>query len=378
MLAKLLVRHTHQSLFNPNPSIMTFVTRILFLCLLSVSFFSCIEEVDTTIRPSTEPGWTLEPEDPATTEVGQFRIGSNTVELAHAYIHTSPAPEGENFQHHIVLSSEDVLVDGDLRSSREIPTIALLLESSSSSPIGNFTVAAGSLLDANGSRAYAVSRGNFLLRGLEFDSGSSVTITANGDEFVIKADIRHNTVSYYTFNGVYEGSVLPIASGGAGGNEAEAIDPDLFTGENFMTHNDQPFDLTDAYVAFDGDSYRLYLSDRPVFVANELTGTSNVMLLFLSAASNGDVAPGRHTISDDSFGNEGYFFAATNSSAIRSSYFCRNMNFDTNRADDDEPMDTGETLVRIEDDNVSIKFNFTSARGAEVQGEYHGEIVKAD
>ena len=54
------------------------------------------------------------------------------------------------------------------------------------------------------------------------------------------------------------------------------------------------------------------------------------------------------------------------------------MNFDENRAADDEPMDTGETLVSVDGDTFSIKFNFMSSRGAEMKGEYHGQIITAD
>jgi hypothetical protein len=232
-------------------------------------------------------------------------------------------------------------------------------------------------IDAAGSPVFSVSDGShYLLRNLNYDSGSSVTISADEEELVIEVDLLHNSISSFSIKGLFTGPVLPIQSGI---EDPEAIDPETFTGENFIKHGEEAFDLTNAYMVPDDGAYRLYLSDRPVHNAAELSGTSNVMLLFLSAGSSGELKPGRHEVGGNPYQEEGYFAAQRFFDRnILSSYFCRNMNFDTNRADDDEPMGGGETLVSVDGDTFRIKFSYTSRRNARVEGEYHGQILDAN
>ena len=350
------------------------LTRNLFLCLLCFSAFSCFEEIDMTITPPAGPDEVIDQEEPSST--ANFKIGRNDATLTHGYVLTTPAADGETFRHHIVLSSQDVLDGDDLRSGNEVPTVAILVESASPSPVGDYPVTSSSFIDGAGSPIYNVSDGNYLLRNLNYDSGSSVTISADGDELVIEVDLLHNSIVHNTTKGLFTGPVLPLQ---LEIEEPEAIDPETFIGENFIKHGEETFELTNAYLVPENEAYRLYLSDRPVHNATELSGTSNVMLLFLSAESNGDLKPGRHEVGGNLFQEDGYFAAQRlGVRNIRSSYFCRNMNFDTNRADDDEPMDGGETLVSVDGDTFSIKFNFKSRRDNLVEGEFHGQILDAN
>ena len=355
---------------------MSIFTRNLFLCLLCFSAFSCIEEIDMTIAPPAGPNEVIDQEEPTDNNTN-FKIGTNDVSLTHGYVVTTPAADGETFRHHIVLSSQDVLDGNDLRGSNALPTVAILVESADASPVGYYPVTGPAFIDAAGSPAFSVSDGgNYLLRNLNYDSGSTVTISASGDDLVIEVDLLHNAIPYYTTKGKFAGPVLPLEFET---EEPEAIDPETFIGENFIKHGEETFELTNAYLVPENEAYRLYLSERPVHNATELSGTSNVMLLFLSAESNGDLKPGRHEVGGDPYQEGGYFaeqrLGVRN---IRSSYFCRNMNFDTNRADDDEPMDGGETLVSVDGDTFSIKFNFKSSRNNLVEGEFHGQILNAN
>ncbi len=345
---------------------MTYFTRTLFLCLLCVGFFSCIEEVDMTVAP------TFEPEEVPVTTAENFKVGSQDVDLTHAYIVTSPVAESGRFNHHIVLSSEDVLDGNDLRSERLLPIVALLLESEDASPVGEYFIRDGSIVDAAGSPWFSVSDGSILLQNLEYDSGSSIIISAEGDGFKIDVDLLHNRSLLGSVNGVFTGPIKTVVPEGQ-----EEIDPEAFTGENFMNRDSELFNLTNAYLVSSQGRFWLYLSDRPVLEENQLTGTSNVMLLMLTEASNGELKTGRYQINSNALPQGGYFFGAARDAIMRS-YFCRDMNFDTGRAANDEEVNNGETLVQVDGDTFSVKFNYTTHSNVQVAGEYHGQILEAN
>jgi hypothetical protein len=279
-------------------------------------------------------------------------------------------PDGETYRHHLVLSATDVLDGDDLRSDAEVPTVAILLESTRISPAGEYRRNDG-LVDAAASMQYDVTQGFNFLRSQSYDRESAVTITTQGDELIILVDIFSNSFSSSTIRGSFRGPVVQVEP------SVPEVSPDEFIGESFMTRDTESFDLTNAYLVQFNNRYKLFLSEEPVHEVTQLTGTSNVMLMYLSASSNGELRTGRYKIDRNDFSGIGYF-STEMASTISSTYFCRDMNFETNNMADDEGMDTGETLVRVDGDQFSIKFDYLSSRNGHVEGEYHGEILDAE
>ncbi|TXF88403.1 hypothetical protein FUA23_14795 [Neolewinella aurantiaca] len=350
---------------------MSFFTRTILFSLLCISSFSCIEESeDFIIRTPGDAGQITEPDEPSAST--NFKFGYIEVDLFYAYVRTTAMPDGQTFQHHLVLTESDVLDNDNLRNEVPEPTAAILLQSDNPVPVGEFRVSDGSLLDAGTETSYIVSAGSYLLRDLRFDSGSTVTISAQDGEYLVEVDILHNANPRHTFRGTFTGPLVPVNPVSP---EAEEVSPEDFSGENYMLRDEESFALTNAYLVPYSNYYRLYLTEEPVHNAEDLLGESDVMLLALANSSGGDLESGRHKISNTFETFNGYF-REINTGQVTGSYFCRQMDFRTGTALDDEPMDTGETLVYIEGDEFSIRFDFESFRGANLRGEYHGEVMK--
>lgn len=343
---------------------MKFFTRFLFLSVLCMSLFSCIEEASQSLITSPEES----------TEQGElssnFEIGDNDADIAYGYIQTTVLPDGETYRHHLVLSATDVLDGDDLRSDAEVPTVAILLESNRISPAGEYRHNDG-LVDAAASMQYDVTQGFNLLRSQSYDRESVVTITTQGDELIILVDVFSNRFSSFTIRGSFRGSVVPVEP------SVPEVSTDEFIGQNFMTRDAEMFDLTNAYLVQNSSGYKLFLSEEPVHEVTQLTGTSNVMLMYLSGGSTGELRTGRYQIDRESFGGTGYFSTEL-ASTFSGTFFCREMNFATNSMADDEGMETGETLVHIDGEQFKIKFDFISTRNGHVEGEFQGTILNVE
>jgi hypothetical protein len=342
---------------------MKLFTRFLFLSALCMSLFSCIEETSQSIISSPEES--IEQGEPNSS----FEIGYDDADITHGYIRTTAMPDGETFSHHLVLSATDVFDGDDLRSNTEVPTVAILLESNRLSPAGEYKRNDG-LVDAAASMEYNVTQGPNLYRHQVYDSESTVTITTQGDELIVMVDIFSSNLPSLTIRGSFRGPVVPVEP-----NAGEVSDEE-FTGQNFMSRDAETFDLTNAYLVQNSSGYKLFLSEEPVHQAAQLTGTSNVMMMYLSTSSNGELRTGRYQIDRESFGGTGYF-STEMASTIGSTFFCRDMNFATNNMADDEGMETGETLVQTDGDQFKIKFDFISTRNGHVEGEFQGTILNA-
>ncbi|MCX8210587.1 MAG: hypothetical protein OTI34_06055 [Lewinella sp.] len=346
---------------------MKFFTRLFFLSVFCTSLFSCLQENEySLVIASGNP----EESSGQGEFANNFELGYNEADMAYAYVQTTIQPDGQTYRHHLVLTSTDVLDGDDLRSTSLVPTVTILLESLNASLVGEYRYGNGTMIDAGAALNYNVTRGAYLLRDETFDSGSTVSITADGDEFIISVDVLHNGNPFYSIRGDYSGKISTVEP------LIQEVVSEEFSGVNFMKRDAELFDLTNAYIVSQGGYTQLYFSETPVHEATQLTGTSNVMLMLMASDSDGNLEAGVYRTSNV-YGNEVGYFSTNTSQAFNETYFCRSMNFNTNTTGDDEGMQTGETLVRVDGDQFSIKFDYTSSRNGHFTGEFNGTILRA-
>ena len=341
------------------------LTLFLLLCVFAFSFTSCTEDI-TQAAPVMET-----PEPEVTEERYNFSLGQRQADLKFAYLNSELLPDGITYSHHLVVTEHDVLESGDLLGRGYAPVVAVAFTSNSASPTGTFSLvgeeaAENGVQSVGASIAYNFANLDYEITSDVYDSGS-LTIAEEGGAFVVDVDFSGDDVRAYPIQGSYTGMIQTVNT------DIQEVRADEFSGENFLSRGDEEKSLTNAYLVPYRDYYRLFLSEAPVHVGEQLVGTSDVMLLSMRSK---DIKSGRYALKR--FGQEqlGYF-TRLRQQTLRSAYFCREMNFTENQAADDDPVDGDETLVLVEDGEISIRFSYTDDEGVVIKGEYNGPIMEA-
>lgn len=350
------------------------LTLFLLFCLLGTSLTSCIEDISFS-TPVDETSGVSEPNPIG--DQHNFRLGSTDVKVDFAYLQTTPLQGGETFSHHLVLTGRDVLQDGDLLSGVSTPVVAVSFTSNSASPVGTFPLvregdSEPGVQALGGRSSFNFATNGPTIAGNSYTAGELV-VTAEGDDFAVTFDFSMpGNFDFFKLEGNYLGAIKTIET------PAVEVGDEEFSGESFMRRNQEEFPVTNAYLVKYDSHYRLFLSDRPVHEAEELTlsGTSNVMLFMMPGENSAMIRSGRYQLGN-AFTTRAGYFEQLRGAQFKQSYFCRDMDFDLDRAADDEHMDEGETLVQVNGDVFKIKFNFMSSRNGHVEGEYHGQILEA-
>lgn len=355
---------------------MKYLSPLAFMLLLCTAFTSCLPEVSIT---QTEEVEFVSPDEDVTTS-SSISFGSQSLHPNYAFLRTTPNEAGDGFNHVLVLTQSGVAVrGGDLTDYTSAGIIGIAFSSATESPVGNFPVLAE---DASSGETGVMAAGghsffSFLspvseLVNRSFASGS-MDVVQDGDDYKIEIDLVAPGNDYSItgrFVGGVEDIILP---------EAEEVSAEEFSGESMLKRDSEEIPLQDAYLveqesnSSDDRIYRLFLTEETVQNNGEsLSGTTNALLMKLTIGN--ELKSGRYVVGREGSLSSVGFFARNEKDFVYASYLCRDMNFDTNSMLDDEPMDAGEVVILVEEDQVWIKFDYESTRGASLSGEYKGGI----
>ena len=348
---------------------MRILTQFLFLALFAGLFTGCIEEQDVIITSTPEVVTEVDPgtDDPVVTN--RFTYQNANALMSNAYVQTTAVSDNE-YRHHLMITESDVFSEGDLRlSTRAAAGVIFVTNSPSLVGTHQLTSTADSPVKASG-MDYNVdfSYLQYFVRDDTHRNGT-VTIAENNGEYTIAVDLRAST-AFYNITGTYVGEVKTVEQAGA-----EPVTDADFTGANHVVRNGTEIGIVKAYgVRTYTESgpviSKVYFARRAIDNGGRLTGTSDVFYVNLNG---GNLATGRYQ--EASYGTQTGYFTALSAGTGQRSYWCTNMNFQTGGMDDDDPMDTGETLVSYEDDVLRFRMVGVGYTGTETVTEYNGPIT---
>jgi len=354
------------------------LTLFALLLLFSAAFTSCLPEVTLTLEEEPEE---VNPVEEVTTSTN-LSYGTESFHPNFAYLRTTPNETGDGFNHIVLFTQRGATIrGGDLVDYTMEGVIGVAFSSVEESPVGNFPVLtegasaeATGVTAAGGQTVFSYVSSPWSLMNRTFTSGSMDIVRNESGDYKIEVDLLESGTNY-SITGRFVGGVQEIVL-----PEVEEVSVEEFSGENLLKRDEEEITLRDAYLveqelSRDNETYyRLFLTEEPVEnVEGSLRGVTNAMMMKLII--NDELKTGRYELGRNGTLNTAGFFTRAENDFSHGSYLCRGMDFTTNSMQDDEPMDAGEVVILVEGDQIKIKFNYESTRGASLSGEYHGSLM---
>ncbi len=319
----------------------------------------------------TEPDEIVIPDrDPDAVRNGYVITGSE-YPLNHGYTVSTTRNDGRYF-HYFILTDTDVLgPDGGLTGRSD--AVAITLVGGQTLEAGDYPVSTRSPGTAQIGQAIQLE----LLADQDFGEGSvgvpglisraSVNVSYSGE----RIQLRWSGSMYgEETSGSYSGDLQPL------NYDAPAVADDHLSGlPAGLEFYEETTPLSIAYLEkvtpasyLLTNHYRLTLCENEVHEDDRLTGTTDMIQLTFALA--GDLKDGVYTYDYEEQDYLGWILGGQTGT-----WYCSNMNFSTNRADDDVPAPRGRTTLRINDGTAEIGFDYTTSTGAAIRGSYVGPLV---
>lgn len=338
------------------------------LVFLTASTYSCIPETSEVLTPEVP-----ESSEEQAVNTNFFIMGKN-VRLDYGYLIELPDDEAGRPRFHVVLTKKDVFSGGRLTGNSESVTITLVAESTTDLT-GEYVFGDS---PETGAFAMDVSYYQYLnfdrMRNYDhgFFRGGNISISRQGEEYTLSVRLT-SSVSPGESSGTFRSPLVSVSL-----NEPVEADESRFQGPNILKYGQDEISLNHAFLVdagttFEGIArYRLYLTDQDIApdTAN-LTGRSDLIFFYVYGEA---LEFGGHLVFGASSGN----YLSRFSTAIDQGYFCRNMDFTNNTADEDVPVPRGMADLKNENGEMVISFTAESATGETTEGLYRGPLVVID
>ncbi|WP_020567951.1 hypothetical protein [Neolewinella persica] len=341
---------------------------LLTLLALFVGLSSCLPEASLTLAPEI-------PEIVETPTVEtNFQVNGNSLQIDHGYLFTLSEDVVGRRQHHLVLANRDVREDGAFSGSSEAITITIATEDTGD--LSGEYVLEGSADDesvASAGRYYQRLRFN---QTTNYEQGyfneGSVLISRQGEEYIISLFLS-TSFGGTELKGTFQGILPEIDL-----TESEPVDETLLQGPNNLKYGESEVELNHAYlvqrtnISSGPRQYRLYLSENEIAPdAATLTGRSDLIFFYVSegAISEG----GQFTLATSE-----YDYLSKFRKQVDTGYYCKNMDFTRNTADEDVPVPKGQLTIKDEDGEIVVAFSAETNAGTTTSGLYRGTMIRID
>ena len=347
---------------------------ILLLLAAAATFTACEDQtLDVATTPTDEVAASTYDERKLPAPVA-FQFRQTTSHLTDGYVQTIQRAAGA-YEHHLVLTASDVLENDDLAGGTDA-ALVVTFATPTSSLVGTHRLGGA---DANirtvGMRHYP----NFSDPYLQIDNAwfyqrGEIIIRERFGVYSVVVALDGFYEDNAELNGVFVGELYRVAAP-ADVNPVTEAD---FTGESQVAIGGisvgeitrayaRRYDMGNGEYMVDG----LYFTRTAVDAEGELVGSSDALVVSLE---NTQLRTGRYL--SWSAPSEGRYFERRSVAEQRmGGAWCTNMNFVTGSWDDDDPVDGGETLVRVDGDNVQFRMTGEILYGASFTLEYNGPIT---
>ncbi len=344
---------------------------LLSLLFLSIITSSCLTETAAVLAPEVPDNIVEEEESDATTN---FVIDGAGLQVNNGYVLTTSLRGNAGFIHHLVLTTENLAAPLGLQGESAAFTISLFSDRQEDLS-GTYKIGGDHLVPGNASMAKYYRNLNFTdnrYNGRTRLREGEITLAKQEEGYVI----TYLTTSERWLNearGTFSGILHEIPMSGRG-----AVAEADFQGPNHLKYGESEMEINHAYLVRDGDfdsgtpRFRLYLSEQEIAPdAANLTGRSDLVFFYV----------GDYFYEEDgaySFTPETRDYVSSLVKGVDKAYYCRNMNFSTNTADDDVPATKGVVQVRHTEGGVQLAFSATAVTNETVSGIYQGPVMVLD
>lgn len=340
---------------------------LLSLFALLMAFTSCLPDAEATLTPEVVE---IVEEPEVTTN---FNVNGTGLEVGYGYLFKVSEDE-ESTLHHLVLTASDVQEEGAFTGNSEAITITINAATNSD--------LSGEYELSNEGEDIGTATTGYYYENLRFNQSrnssqgfydnGTVLISREGEEYIISLNLIR-TFGNRALKGTFQGEVSEVDI-----LNNEPADETLFQGANKLKYGDQEVELNHAYLfeygnANSGDRhYRLYLSAEDIAPdAAVLTGRSDLIFFYV----NKEVIDkgGKFT-----FASAGDVYLSQFIGGIDSGYYCKNMDFLRNTADEDTLVEQGEVDIEVDGEHIIIAFTGQSIAGQTTTGLFRGPIMLLD
>jgi hypothetical protein len=345
---------------------MKFLPLLSLFALLAV-FTSCLPDAGATLTPEVVE---IVEEPEITTN---FNVDGAELEIGYGYLFKISEDEALT-QHHLVLTAADVQEEGAFTGRSRAITITINAASNSDLS-GEYDLNEGSDEIGTATAAHYYQNLGFS-QGRNYEQGyydnGTVLISRDGEEYIISLNLI-TSFGNQELKGTFQGEVSELDL-----LNKEPADETLFQGANKLIYGEREVELNHAYLmeygnADSGDRrYRLYLSAENIAPdAAVLTGRSDLIFFYV----NEEVIDkgGKFT-----FATAGDVYLSQFIRGIDSGYYCKNMDFLRNTADEDTLVGQGEVDIEIDGEHIIIAFTGQSNAGQTATGLFRGPIMLLD
>jgi hypothetical protein len=303
-----------------------------------------------------------------------FTVDGTGLEIGYGYFFKISEDDAEVAQLHLVLTAVDVQQNQAFTGESEAITITINAERASNL-IGSYNLSSGSndIGTASVGRYYQNLRFSQSASGVQgtYNRGV-VNISRQGEEYIISL-LLSTTFGPAEMKGTFRGILSEIDL-----TESEPVDEALFQGPNNLKYGEREVGLNHAYLVKRGNvssgprEYRLYLSETEIAPdAATLTGRSDLVFFYVREAAVNNGGQFIFSASENDYLGQLY-------KQVDRGYYCKNMDFASNSADDDVPVDKGHLVIKEVGGEILVAFTGEANTGTETSVLYRGPLVRID